>query len=44
MIQVELSMKMIPSLFKRTELLRTKKPKRKHAYEKCVKKEDVNGL
>ena len=44
MIQVELSIKILPSLFKRTELLQTKKLKRKHAYEKRVKKEDVNGL
>ncbi len=44
MIQVELSSEILPSLFKRTELWRTKEPKRKHAYENCVKKEDVNGL
>ena len=44
MIQVEHSAGILPSLFKRTELWRTKEPKRKHAYEKYVKKEDVNGL
>ena len=44
MIQAKLSSEILPSLFKRTELWRTKKPKRKHAYEKCVEKEDVNGL
>ena len=44
MIQEDLSSGILPSLFKRTELWRTKEPKRKHAYEKCVKKEDVNGL
>ena len=44
MIQVELSLEILPSLFKWTELWRTKEPKRKYAYEKCVKKEDVNGL
>ena len=44
MIQVEFSSEILPSRFTRTELWRTKEPKRKYAYEKCVKKEDVNGL
>jgi len=44
MLRVELSPAILLSLFKRTELWRTKEPKRKHAYEKCVKKEGVNGL
>ena len=44
MIQVEHSSGILPSLFKRAELWRTKEPKRKHPYEKYVKKEDVNGL
>ena len=44
MIQAELSSEILPSRFTRTELWRNKEPKRKHAYEKCVKKEGVQAI